>query len=41
VSNRAQRRAIAIMAKAPGAARVKMRLSPLLGADEERALRHT
>ena len=38
VSDRAQRCAIAIMAKAPGAARVKTRLSPLLGPEEARAL---
>jgi uncharacterized protein len=38
VNDRAQRCAIAIMAKAPDAARVKTRLSPLLGPDEARAL---
>jgi hypothetical protein len=37
VNDRAHRCAIAIMAKAPDAARVKTRLSPLLGADGERA----
>jgi uncharacterized protein len=36
--NRCQRCAIAIMAKAPGAARVKTRLSPLLQPEEARAL---
>jgi rSAM/selenodomain-associated transferase 1 len=38
VNDRAQRCAIAIMAKAPDAARVKTRLSPLLRPDEARAL---
>jgi hypothetical protein len=38
VNDRAQRCAIAIMAKAPDAARVKTRLSPLLHAEEARSL---
>lgn len=38
MEDRAGRCAIAIMAKAPDAARVKTRLSPLLGADEAREL---